>query len=302
MKSPINRPAKASSLSEKQPTDVITASETVSGELSSAPPKNETPTETSNSERQQPIPPPSNPRQYRAIGLVEGQYLPSQEQLTRGVLVTSEGTVIDSVLLGRVISLVKNHLELDKPHLWVVYPRTRQENDALHVQIVGVWEPETLSQEQQAQDSDATLASQAIPQAQNGYFSIRGEVIFYSQEKETVVIKIRQSAKKESDQPKFFKLKLKGVLPDRPLNHFWDLQVQLQGDSLVIQEGSDCGALPKKRRPKFDRGDEGKRFPRRGDGSRPFPARESRDFQEKPSKPREGLSSKPIKRQPKDEQ
>src|SRR4028118_205822 len=97
-------------------------------------------------QRQQPIPPPSEPMQYRAIGLVRGQYMPSAEQLTRGTLLASDGTLIDAVLLGRVMSLVKNHLSLDQSHLWVVYPRSRQEDGNLHVQIVGVWEPEKLHQ------------------------------------------------------------------------------------------------------------------------------------------------------------
>jgi hypothetical protein len=94
--------------------------------------------------RQHPIPPPSEPRQYRAVGLVRGRYTQSEEQFTRGMLIAADGTAIDAVLLGRVMSLVKNHLDLEQEHLWVVYPRTRQEDGNLHAQIMGVWEPETL--------------------------------------------------------------------------------------------------------------------------------------------------------------
>lgn len=83
--------------------------------------------------RQQPIPPPSEPMQYRAIGLVRGRYVASDEQFTQGKMVTSDGTELDAVLLGRIMSLVKNHLDLEAEHLWVVYPRTRQENDNLHL-------------------------------------------------------------------------------------------------------------------------------------------------------------------------
>ena len=94
--------------------------------------------------RQQPIPPASEPMQYRAIGLVRGKYAPSEDQFTRGTLHTDDGTAIDAVLLGRVMSLVKKHLDLEQPHLWVVYPRTNEREYSLHVQIVGVWEPENL--------------------------------------------------------------------------------------------------------------------------------------------------------------
>ncbi len=101
-----------------------------------------------------PIPPPSEPMQYRAIGLIRGVYQPSEAQLNRGVILADDGAVIESVLLGRITSLIKKHLDLSAPHLWVVYPRTRQPQEdgaseevpasGLHAQIVGVWEPETL--------------------------------------------------------------------------------------------------------------------------------------------------------------
>ncbi|MEM0979770.1 MAG: hypothetical protein AAGH78_05795 [Cyanobacteria bacterium P01_H01_bin.58] len=90
--------------------------------------------------------------QYRAIGLVRGTYTPQEEQLNRGQLTTETGTEIEAVLLGRITSLVKKHINLEAPHLWVVYPRTRKDERSpeqnppvdLHLQIVGIWEPETL--------------------------------------------------------------------------------------------------------------------------------------------------------------
>lgn len=118
-----------------------------------------------------PIAPPSEPMQYRAIGLVRGTYVPTEaEQLNRGNLATDDGLTVDSVLLGRVTSLVKKHLDLTAPHLWVVYPRTRRETETdeeqdLHFQIVGVWEPETLGlpgedpQSTTGEDSDETMDS-----------------------------------------------------------------------------------------------------------------------------------------------
>jgi hypothetical protein len=213
-------------------------------------------------QRQQPIPPPSEPRQYRAIGLIRGQYMPSAEQLTRGTLLAADGTLIDAVLLGRVMSLVKNHLELDQNHLWVVYPRTRQEDGNLHVQIVGVWEPEKLNQkastepsstgEEPEETAEENLPEVSLPEAvsvNDGYFSIRGEVIYQSRESGEVIVKIKQAPRKEADKIKFFKLKLKGLLGDKIIGHFWDLHVQLQGNDLQIQQANDIGLIPKKRRP-----------------------------------------------------
>lgn len=214
-------------------------------------------------QRQQPIPPPSEPMQYRAIGLVKGKYMPSADQLTRGTLLATDGTLIDAVLLGRVMSLVKNHLNLDQAHLWVVYPRSRQEDGNLHVQIVGVWEPEKLNQatlnetpapeesEQPAADLTATEVSptEGLPVLKNGYFSIRGEVIYQSREEEQVIVKIKQSPRRDTEKMKFFKLKLKGFLGERVIGHFWDLHIDLQASALVIQEANDIGLLPLKKRP-----------------------------------------------------
>lgn len=194
-------------------------------------------------ERKQPIPPPSHPRQYRAIGLIKAKYQQSAEQMTQGTLVTGDGVEIEAVLLGRIISLIKNHLDLEQEHLWVVYPRTKMKDDRLHVQIVGVWEPETLNQ-------DEEVAEDAGEAAEHGYFSIRGEAIFYSIEEKTVIVKIKQFPRKEGEKPKFFKLKLKGILGDKPLKRFWDIKVRLEAEDLVIQECTDLG-FAQKRKPKF---------------------------------------------------
>ncbi|NEP84719.1 MAG: hypothetical protein F6K39_45430 [Okeania sp. SIO3B3] len=245
--------------------------------------------------RQLPIAPPSEPKQYRAIGLVRGRYQPSTEQFTRGSLQTPDGSEIDAVLLGRVMSLLKNHLDLEEEHLWVVYPRTRQENDDLHIQIMGVWEPETLKkiknteskhEEQDSVTSSLTISptaeenqSEEIPQISedidnsqqttivtddetqtdsllslnDGYFSIRGEVIYQSQEEEYVIVRVKQSPRKDEETPRFFKLKLKGHLGERPLNRFWDLHIQRQNTFLVIQYANDIGSLfiSNRRKPPF---------------------------------------------------
>jgi hypothetical protein len=65
--------------------------------------------------------------------------------LTQGTLVATDGTEVNAVLLGRIISLLKNYLDLEQEHLWVVYPRIGQKDESLHLQIVGVWEPDRLS-------------------------------------------------------------------------------------------------------------------------------------------------------------
>lgn len=213
-----------------------------------------------------PIPSPSEPRQYRAIGLVRGCYKASDDQFTQGILQTVEGIEIDAVLLGRVMSLVKKHVDLEQEHLWVVYPRTRQKQEDLHVQIMGIWEPETLKKDEASPreshngnsiaDSEAEAdpsggvqnGPKALPDIEHGYFSIRGEVVYQSQdENRYTIIKIRQSSRKENEKPKFFKLKLSGLAGLRPVGHFWDLHARLAGNDLVIEESHDIGSLAPKR-------------------------------------------------------
>jgi hypothetical protein len=153
--------------------------------------------------RQEPIPKPSEPMQFRAIGLVRGKYHPSEEQITKGSIITEDGAILDAVLLGRIMSLVKKHINLEDEHLWVVYPRTPERESNLHVQVCGVWEPETLQKEifkdDTAQKSEDGLARPMRPKPsikstsdlEDGFFSIRGEVVYQSMEKESVVIKIK---------------------------------------------------------------------------------------------------------------
>lgn len=232
-----------------------------------------------------PIAPPSEPMQYRAIGLVKGVYEPSEEQLNRGNIVTDDGATIDSVLLGRVTSLIKKHIDLDSSHLWVVYPRTRQpleeeeeeaSGGALHLQIVGVWEPETLglpgenpkthepAETQGGEDTPATGAEEAEPAAAdetstatdaaeepaNNYFSVRGEVLNYDEEAETILVKIVQGSKRSNKPPKAFKLNLFGPISGKTVGYFWEFDVERQHDKLVVTDGRSIRMVPPKKKKK----------------------------------------------------
>ena len=256
-----------------------------------------------NDNRQQPIPPPSEPMQYRAIGLVRGRYQASSEQFTQGLLLTADGTELNAVLLGRIMSLVKNHLSLEQEHLWVVYPRTRQENDQLHVQIVGVWEPENLAkkspdrlekseappkeeteQDESSLDTDKKATDNFIPSSEvaDGGFSIRGEVVYQSYGDESLVVKIKQAPRKPADKPKYFKVKLKGKLDTKAVGKFWDFEVEREADTLAIGKAELIADLPKKR-----------------GGGRPPNARFKKkrfDRGKKPFRRQEGEKSRPVKR------
>jgi len=236
--------------------------------------------------RFQPIPPPSEPKQYRAIGLIRGCYTPSEEQFTRGEMKIADGTAVEAVLLGRVMSLVKNHLDLTQEHLWVVYPRTRLQQSDLHLQVVGVWEPEKLQKELlegeegealEATEEPATETESSVepistenltPGYDDDYFSIRGEVIGVTPEEDTITIRIQQSPKKGKQKAKAFKLHLKGTLPSpKTIGYFWELHVKRIGTDLTIAEGNVIGLVPPKKKTGFGGPKKGgKPFKRRFDG------------------------------------
>lgn len=241
--------------------------------------------------RQQPIPPPSEPMQYRAIGLVHGRYNASDEQLTQGTLVATDGTELNAVLLGRIISLLKNHLDLEKEHLWVVYPRTGQQDSKLHAQIVGVWEPEKLSR------LPATTTTTEDEQIEDGYFSVRGEVVYQSAADGHFFVKIKQTPRKETDKPKYFKLKLQGNLATKAVGQFWDLQARRQAESLVLEKGEFVATMPKPKPRKIKPRQDGYPSGGRSWKDTPRPVRKTGESQPLQRPIPKSPTPKPIKRQ-----
>jgi hypothetical protein len=241
-----------------------------------------------------PIPPASEPLQYRAIGLILGKYLPSAEEFNQGMLLVDDGTIVDAVILGRIMSLIKNHLDLEKSHLWVVYPRIRKEDNKLHAQIMGVWDPKlaigpTIESEPMDPDRIApdpaslstlpTLETLGIP---NSYFSIRGEVIYQSRETKEIFVKIRQSPKKKSEEERYFKIRLVGDLPQKLVGNFWDFDVVRVDNDLTIRSGQFIAPLRAKP-------------PRKGGARPPTDSGSARPFK-KPLEDDEGDSSLPRAR------
>jgi hypothetical protein len=211
--------------------------------------------QSTNVSRQQPISPPSEPMQFRAIGLVQGIYHPSEERFNRGVLEVDGGLKLDAVLLGQVMSLVKKYIDLERPYFWVVYPRTREKEQTLHLQIVGVWSADGFSpitEESQAPppSTDAELA-QPI---EDGYFSVRGQIVYQANDKELLFVKIQQTPRKTKEREergKAFKLRIIGTLPQKAVGYFWDLNVKREGNELVLQDGTSIALMPvqKNQRP-----------------------------------------------------
>ena len=64
-----------------------------------------------------PIQKVTNKLQYRAIGIVNGVYKPhDKEQLNRGTLIDKKGQKIETVVLGKALSLIKRYINLKKTY------------------------------------------------------------------------------------------------------------------------------------------------------------------------------------------
>lgn len=209
-----------------------------------------------------PISPCTSPMQYRAIGLIKGIYAPEEEGFNKGELTTSDGQKFTTFLLGRVVSLIKNHIDLTQEHLWVVYPRLQQTKkedgqdpeENIIFQVMGIWEPDKLYSDQDLPPGEDPAP---IEEVKEGFFSVRGEVIFHNAEAQNIIVKIRQAPKKKGDKPKFFKLKLKGTLEGKTLGHFWDIEAHFSQGQFMVEQAINIGQIPR-RKKKFSKRPQGK--------------------------------------------
>ena len=139
-----------------------------------------------------------------------------------------------------MLTLMRRHLDMSQPHLWVVYPRCR-EQEHLHLQIAGIWEPSTLSRSDDLEGS--APAEDSLPEGDD-YFSIRGELVYTKAETADVVVKVRQQPRADGFRPLPFKLQLKGQLALEHLRHFVSLDVRRQGQLLQIESSEVIAPMP----------------------------------------------------------
>ena len=183
-----------------------------------------------------PIPKVTNKLQYRAIGIVNGKFIPhDSNQLNKGYLVDNKDEKIETVVLGKALSLLKKHIDLKKSYFWVVYPKNKNTQN-LHLQVAGIWDPYQLNNF--PSDSSKTNFSKLLQELdlKDNYFSVRGELVFVNTQKKEFVIKISTASKSKNSKNKNFKLVIKGELSLKLLNSFVSLDVTRNGNSLKLVE------------------------------------------------------------------
>ena len=181
-----------------------------------------------------PIPKVTNQLQYRAIGIINGKFNPHEsDQLNRGFLIDKKGEKIETVVLGKALSLLKKHIDLKKSYYWIVYPKNKNTQN-LHLQVAGIWDPYQLNDF--PNDSSKTNFSKLLEELdlKDNYFSIRGELVFVNTRKKEIVIKICSASKLKNLKIKNFKLVIKGELSLELLNSFVSLDITRDGNALKL--------------------------------------------------------------------
>ena len=181
-----------------------------------------------------PIPKVTNKLQYRAIGMVNGKFVPNDgKRLNRGYLTDNKGEKIETVVLGKALSLVKKHIDIKKSYFWIVYPKNKNSQN-LHLQVAGIWDPYQLNDF--PIDSSKTNFSKLLDELdlKDNYFSVRGELVFVNTHKKEFVIKICSDPGLQTTKYKNFKLVIKGELTIELLNSFVSLDVIREGNSLKL--------------------------------------------------------------------
>jgi hypothetical protein len=193
-----------------------------------------------------PIPQVTDPLQYRAIGIVNGKFTPHDvEQLNKGLITDNKGEKIETVVLGKALSLLKKHIDLNKNHYWVVYPKNKNTQN-LHLQVAGVWDPFQFND--LPNNSSKINFSKLLEELdlKDNYFSVRGELVFVNKPKKEIVIKICSTSKSKNQKNKNFKLNIKGELSLEFLNNFVSLDVNRDGNSLKLLNYKVIGRNPSK--------------------------------------------------------
>ena len=183
-----------------------------------------------------PIPQVTDPLQYRAIGIVNGKFTPhDSEQLNKGLITDNEGEKIETVVLGKALSLLKKHIDLNKNYYWVVYPKNKNTQN-LHLQVAGIWDPVQLND--LPKNSSKINFSKLLEELdlKDNYFSVRGELVFVNKSKKEIVIKICSTSKLKNLKNKNFKLVIKGELSLELLNNFVSLDVNRDGNTLKLHK------------------------------------------------------------------
>ena len=181
-----------------------------------------------------PIPKVSNKRQFRAIGIIFGTYKPHENNiLNKGFIEDSYGFKVDTVVLGKTLSVIKKFINFNKQYYWIVYPRNKDSNN-IHLQIAGIWDPSNFknNDDDNINKTNDLLLSMDL---KDNLFSIRGKLIFINIQEKELIIKICPSYKSKNQKNKSFKIFVKGEILMKYINSFVSLEVIRRHKTLFME-------------------------------------------------------------------
>ena len=120
---------------------------------------------------------------YQAVGFVRGQYLPSKDSFSQGILITEDGLMAPTNLLGAASFSLSKHKELlQESQIWIVYPRTKLQPPHLHFAVRAIRIP--------LPDEDLEAVYKTI-----NCFKIRGLVTYINSEAGKFVVRVYRNVK-----------------------------------------------------------------------------------------------------------
>ena len=182
-----------------------------------------------------PIQEVTNKFQHRAIGIVHGKYSPqSIDQFHKGVITDKKGNELETVVLGKALSLIKKYVSFEKNYFWIVYPKNKNTQN-LHLQISGIWDPNQFNNIEDPSNEENPFDLLSGLNLNENYFSIRGELVYVNVKKKEFVIKICSSSNSSKLKKNNFKLLIAGELSLKNLNNFVSLDVSRDGNTLRLE-------------------------------------------------------------------
>lgn len=197
---------------------------------------------------------------YRAVGQLQGRYIPSQKKIAKGVLLTDDGTFIPARLVAKAEWMARTSpSKIQGELIWTVYPHTEYPDWFERMQRFLPDDDEIVAPAKtqtppafwvEIRSVRETKREQAIEQLKqsNNYFSIRGEICQQDDRQGKLIVRIRRNKippGKESDreyQP--IDLTIDGFLPGKVEGQFWDLEVSREAHLLSVENGCFVAELP----------------------------------------------------------
>ena len=172
--------------------------------------------------------------QYRAIGIVSGFYSPNdKDQLNRGTITDNQGKEIETVILGKALSLIKKYINFKSSYFWIVYPKNKN-TQSLHLQVAGIWDPYQFNKDTNDSSRKEPIELLSEFNLNDNYFSIRGELVYVNTKKKEFIMRICSSQQTKKLKNNNFKLVIEGELSFEYLNNFVSLDVIRVGETLKL--------------------------------------------------------------------